>query len=135
MMLGENNDIFLSQLISGMLLFKKSISYVELNNAISLFFNICKIDITEKESVYDGVYKYLEDYNKISIKEEYDYETIIYGKVRLWEYLYQNTTPLIIEFLSTHIYQNTKIYISPKDKHKSKIKNLFTNLKRKHQAV
>jgi len=108
MMLHEDNDIFLSQLISGILLFKRRVCDKELVDIISLFYNILKLDVIDEDSDYDDIYRYIDqEGNGYCLKSCYNYDSllIIKGKkIKLYDYLKKNTTAKIIEFLENNIY-------------------------------
>ena len=108
----EENEIFLSQLISAMLLFKREIPNNELISAMTLFDKL-GYDVIDEDSVYDGVYKYTEDYIEgYRLLSHYNYDSIILkNKKRMFldDFLLSNTTQEIINVLSENIYFGLKI--------------------------
>lgn len=108
----EDNEIFLSQLLSGMLLFKREISDKELCNVMTLFDSM-RYDIIDEDSIYDEVYKYIENYgNGYRIPLYYDYNSFVLKngkKMFLDDFLISNTTSEIIEILSKRVYPDLKV--------------------------
>jgi len=104
----EDNDVYLSQLISGVLLFKNRVSDKELVNIISLFYNELKIYVIDEDSDYDDIYKYIEqDEGGYRLKSCYNYDSILVKngkKIRLYDCLRKNTTDDVIKFLENNIY-------------------------------
>jgi len=104
----QDKDIFLSQLISGILLFKSEISNLELTNIMSLVFDELKYDIIEEDCIYDNIYKYLIYTNEgIKLNYCYNYDTIVMvnnRKMKLATYLKKNTTKEIIDLLGDRVY-------------------------------
>lgn len=105
----EDSDIFLSQLLSGMLLFQREVSDKELLGVIEMIFNILGCDVYDDE-YYNELFEYL-DNNGIcfKIKEKYDYNSILEvngKKITLYNYLLSKTNEMIINFLKTNVYYN-----------------------------
>lgn len=114
----DGSEIYLSQLISGILLFKKDFTYNEINKIMSLFYCKLNCDVLDSDSDYDSIYDFIEQ-NDNGYKLSYGYDSIIKmngKKITFYNYLKANTTLDIIEFLMNNVYyeqeyQKTNIYV------------------------
>ena len=138
----EDNDCFLSsQILSGMLLFKKEVSDNEINYVISKMFNDLNVYVCDDD--YNEVYDYIDNYgNGFRILLLYDYNSLIKinGKlIKVYDYLISNTTPEIIEFLQNNIYCDQRIYekifVCPNLNFFSKINSFFKEKVQKEKSI
>ena len=108
----ESCEVFLSQIISGILLFKKEFNYNEINTIMALFYSKLNCDILDNDSEYDMVYNFMIQ-NDNGYKLSYDYDSILKingKKINLYNYLKSNTTVEIIEFLMENFYCDKDFY-------------------------
>jgi len=132
----EEADIYLSQLMAGILLFKNHISGNELLDIISLFSSKLNMYVIEVDSDYDDIYKLIEQSGSgYRLKSYYNYDSLLVingKKIKLFEYLKNNTTDTIIKFLSDNIFNGCSLQEDNLllDRHVSFLKEkLFRNSK------
>lgn len=139
----EENEIFLSQIISGMLLFNREFTFDELIDIVSFVTNECDRYINEQPSCYDGVYEYLNGFgDRYIIKPNFDYNSLIRidnMKMTLFNYLKNNTTDEIIGFLINKFHRDVNVLKKYESKSTFSVFDFFRkdkkNLKRKKVSM
>jgi len=130
----EDDEIFLSQIISGMLLFNREFKIAELFDIMSFVTTECGRYISDQPNCYDGVYKYLEDLgDRYIIKPDFDYSSLIKVenmKMTLFNYLKNNTTDEVIGFLINKFHQDVNVLKKHESKPTFNIFDLFYKEKR-----
>lgn len=130
----EDNEIFLSQIISGMLLFNRGFTFNELVDIVSYVTNECNRYINEQPSCYDGIYQYLDGFgDRYIIKSNYDYNSLIkVGNVKmtLFNYFRNNTTEEVISLLINKFHRDANVLKEYEGKASFNVFDLFHKEKR-----
>lgn len=104
----EEDSVYLSQIIAGILLFKDNFTNIELVNIMNRIYEDFDCDILDGDFMDSDVYKFLEE-NEFGYKlaECYNHDTIIVvnnKKVLLYDYLKRIVPEKLVKYLADNIY-------------------------------